>query len=151
MSIILLVLFLSPLSTSATLSVACQQDVVDSIRKSHIDGNVPDEKDFHNFLVRDLESYFKESLKKTVRADYELLRDAPTQTGIAYPKYYAWVKIFDGDKLIEEGAVRLAAIDKKRFEVTSYLSKTDIERSPGAIEHIFPKALIETIKKKAGL
>lgn len=153
MNIILLVLFLSPLSTSATLSVAYgqEQEVVDSIRKSHIDANVPDEKNFHNFLARDLQSYFKESLKKTVRAEYELLRDAPTQTGIAYPKYYAWVKVFDGDNLVEEGAVRLVAIEKKRFEVTDYLSKADTERSPATVERIFPKALIEIIKMKAGL
>jgi hypothetical protein len=151
MKAILRIFFLFLFSTIASSSVVCGQGVADSISQSHIDGNVPDKKDFHNFLARDLESYFNASLKKTVRADYELLRDAPTQTGIAYPKYYAWVKVFDGDKLIEEGAVRLAAIEKKRFEVTDYLSKANIERSPATIERVFPKALIEAIRKKAGL
>jgi hypothetical protein len=127
------------------------QNVWESIADSHIKANVPDEKDFRNFLIRDLQSYFKDMLKKTVRAEYELLRDAPTQSGVAYPKFYAWVKIFEDSRLIDEGAVRLAAIEKKHFEVTDYLSKRDIEEKPAVLERIFPRALVESIKKRAGI
>jgi hypothetical protein len=127
------------------------QNVWESIADSHIKANVPDEKDFRNFLIRDLQSYFKDMLKKTVRAEYELLRDAPTQSGVAYPKFYAWVKIFEDSRLIDEGAVRLAAIEKKHFEVTDYLSKRDIEEKPAVLERIFPRALVEFIKKRAGI
>jgi hypothetical protein len=123
----------------------------ESISDSHIKANVPDEKDFRNFLIRDLQSYFKDTLKKTVRAEYELLRDAPTQSGVAYPKFYAWVKIFEDSSMIDEGAVRLAAIEKKHFEVTDYLSKRDIEEKPAVLERIFPRALVESIKKRAGI
>jgi hypothetical protein len=130
---------------------ACGQNVWESIADSHIKANVPDEKDFRNFLIRDLQSYFKVMLKKTVRAEYELLRDAPTQSGVAYPKFYAWVKIFEDSRLIDEGAVRLAAIEKKHFEVTDYLSKRDIEEKPAVLERIFPRALVESIKKRAGI
>jgi len=138
--------------TTIATSAACGQNVIDSIAESHIRENVPDEKEFKTLLIRDLQSYFRGTLKnETLRAEYELLRDAPTQTGIAYPKFYAWVKIFNVDGLIDEGAVRLAAIDKKYFEITDYLSKSDIEARPATIERIFPRALVESIKKKAGL
>ncbi len=65
-----------------------------AIEQSHIDGNVPAPKDFQSFLIRDLQKHFSSLLKKKVRVEYELLRDGPTQVGIAYPKYYAWVKIY---------------------------------------------------------
>jgi hypothetical protein len=118
---------------------------------SHIGANVPAEKDFRRFLIRDLESYFVTSLGKPVRVDHELLRDAPTQSGVSYPKYYAWVKISDGNKLISEGAVRVAAIDRVRFEVTDYLSKDDIRRDTQAVEKVFPKALSDSIRNRAGV
>ena len=143
-------LLLLPLAALVTPSVSYGQGVIEAIAKSHIEANIPDKSDFGNLLIRDLESYFGVPRKKTVRADYELLREAPTQTGIAYPKYYAWVKIFDGDKLVDEGAVRVAAIERKRFEITHYLSKSDIKHRPPAVDRIFPKALVDIIKKKAG-
>jgi hypothetical protein len=111
--------------------------------------DIPDKKDFHDFLKRDLNSYFRELRNKTVRTEYELLRDEPTIAGIAYPKYYAWVKVFDGDILIEEGAVRLAAVEKKQFNVTDYLSKEDIKRVPPTVARTFPKVLIQTITERA--
>src|SRR6266571_4747904 len=117
---------------------------------SHIEANVPAQKDFRRFLIRDLESYFAVSLGKPVRVDYELLRDAPTQSGVSYPKYYAWVKIFDGNKLISEGAVRVAAIERVRFEVTNYLSKDDIRRDTQAVVKVFPKVLSDSIRSRAG-
>jgi hypothetical protein len=132
-------------------ATAYGQNVWESIADSHIKANVPDEKDFRDFLIRDLQSYFKDTLNKTVRAEYELLRDAPTQSGVAYPKFYAWVKIFEDSRLIDEGAVRLAAIEKKYFDVTDYLSKRDIEEKPAVLERIFPRALVEFIKKRAGI
>lgn len=132
-------------------SLACSKGFFDLIAQSHIDGNKPEQEDFRNFLIRDLQAYFKEILKKKVRVDYELLRDAPTQSGVAYPKYYAWVKVFDGDKFVCEGVVRIAAIEKKSFEITHYISKEDLKKSPSRIANIFPQALVEDIQKKAAL
>ncbi len=147
---ILRISFLLLLSTIAMSSVGYGQGVIESIAESHIKGNVPDEKDFRNFLIRDLQAYFKESLKKDVRVDYELLRKGPTQTGIAFPKFYAWIKIYEGGSLIDEGVVRLAAIEKKRFTITNYLGKSEIKRNPQSVEGVFPKPLVEIIKEKAG-
>src|SRR5213078_4351122 len=93
----------------AAVGIACAQG--ESIAESHIRANLPDKKNFDKFLKRDLEQYFKDSLQKTVHVEYELLRKGPTQTGIAYPKFYAWVTIRDGEKVIDQGAVRVAAIE----------------------------------------
>src|SRR6266550_7076938 len=78
--------------------VAVTRPQGESIAESHIRANVPDERDFDKFLKRDLEQYFKDTLQKTVTVEFELLRKEPTQTGIAYPKFYAWVTIRDGGK-----------------------------------------------------
>ena len=129
-------------------TVACQSSVIDSIAESHIDGNVPDEKDFDKFLKRDLAAYFKESTGKDVVVEYELLRNAPTQSGIAFPKFYAWVKVKEKDNLIEEGAVRLAAMEKKRFGVTDYLKRSDIEKDVEQVYKVFPRPVGDKIKER---
>lgn len=83
--------------------------------------------------------------------EYQLLRNSPTQSGIAYPKFYAWVKVFSGSELLQEGAVHLAAIEKIRFEVTRFVSKEDITHDPQPLAHIFPAPLIPLILEKAGV
>lgn len=50
--------------------------VFSSISQSHIDGNVPDEKEFDSLLVRDIKKYFHLSNDGIV--SYELLRNGPT-------------------------------------------------------------------------
>jgi hypothetical protein len=64
----------------------------DPVAQSHIDANVPSAEQFHSLLKRDLQAFFSNRHGSSVTVSYELLRDGPTQTGIAYPKYYAWVK-----------------------------------------------------------
>src|SRR5262249_3284982 len=92
----------------------------DPLTLGHIAANVPDTANFKAFLIRDLNSYFSSSLQKPVKVEYELLRNGPTQTGIAYPKYYAWVRIYEGSTMLEEGAVRLAAMNRTAFDVTHF-------------------------------
>ncbi len=124
--------------------------VVQEIERSHIDGNVPAIKDFHRFLVRDLQKYFDALLKQKVRAEYELLRNWPTQSGMAFPKYYAWVKIYGkGDKLIEQGAVRIAAEDKTDFEITDFWNIKKIRDDEKNLELTFPKNLRALVLAKA--
>jgi hypothetical protein len=120
----------------------------ESIAESHIRANVPDEKDFDKFLKRDLEQYFKETLNKTVTVEFELLRKGPTQTGIAYPKFYAWVTIRDSVKVIDQGAVRVAAIEKKHFDVTDFVSEADIKDAPLMLDRIFPKLVADKIRER---
>ena len=119
-----------------------------SLAESHIRANVPDEKDFDKFLKRDLEKHFKGTKQKSVIVEYELLRDGPTQSGIAYPKFYAWVTVRDGATVVDQGAVRVAAVQKKFFDVTHFVSEADIKRAPAALDGIFPRPVADKIRER---
>ena len=121
-----------------------------SVQQSHIEANAPDAGSFHVFLKRDLIAYLKASEPGfTDLVQVELLRDAPTQSGVSYPKYYAWVKYRVGTVRIDQGAVRLAAIDKVKFEVTNFVSASVARRDRGAVEKVFPSALVPDILLRA--
>jgi hypothetical protein len=131
------------------ITVGCRsQDVVSEIANSHIERNVPKGKLFDEYLNRDLKSYFCGDAKNC-KVEYELFRDAPTQTGIAYPKFYVWAKCFKEDAIVIEGAVRVAAVDQKRFEVTHFLSRAKILVSTLGTASAFPAPLVEEITQKA--
>ncbi len=121
----------------------------DPIAQSHVDANAPSADQFHPLLKRDLQTFFTGRHGSSVAVVYELLRPGPTQTGVAYPKYYVWAKARDSAGAADEGAVRVAAIDKTRFEVTHFMSKGDIQANPTAVEQVFPRALVELIRDRA--
>jgi len=130
---------------TASCAVACQSN---PIAASHIDANVPSQQDFDVFMKRDLEQYFKEAKKKPVTVDYELLRNGPTQSGTAFPKFYAWVVVKEDGVIVEEGAVRVAAIEKKRFGVYDYFPQPEIEREVEKLYRVFPDEVADKIRKK---
>ena len=139
------------LVTVCSVAVTClcyAQSTTDSVAESHIKANVPDSADFHTLMQRDLEAYFRKRAKVPVKVTYELLRDGPTQTGIAYPKFYVWVNVTRAGKKIDEGAVRLAAIGKKCFDVTDFLSVIEIKGNPEAIYKVFPRPVCVKIMAK---
>ena len=106
------------------------------------DGSPSDQ--FHAAITRDLTAYFQGAT-----VTYDLLRKEPTQSGVAYPKYYAWVRAVSGGSAVE-GAVRVANIDGERFEVTHFVTAADIRAHPQAIEAVFPAALCDEIRRRAG-
>lgn len=117
-----------------------------AIQLSHIEGNVPPSESFEPFLRRDLLAYFNASGAATaIRVEFKLLREAPTQSGVAHPKYYLWVKVFAGSGLQQEGAARVAAIDRKRFEVTDFMSRAQVQSAPSEVGSVFPAALVQSI------
>ena len=59
------------------------------------------------------------------------------------------MKVFDGATLIEQGAGRLAAIDRSRFEVMQFLTQREIVTAPAAVGQVFPQGLVEDIVAKA--
>lgn len=124
---------------------------IPGVRESHIDGNVPEKKDFDRFLKRDLTAFFQEGTTGRVRVEYELLRKEPTQSGVALPKFYLWVKAFQGKKLLVEGAARVAAVEKKRFDVVNFREKAEIQKDPDAVANTFPAALVPGILQRAGV
>lgn len=118
---------------------ACESPVA----QSHIDANVPDATSFGTLMERDLSAYFEKTLETRgkIHVGYQLLREGPTQTGISYPKFYVWAKIFSGSRILTEGAVRVAAVDGTQFTVTDFLSKEQIAAEPEKIKTVFPTAL----------
>ncbi len=141
-------LFILLLMLSGVPALAQTQPLIAQIAESHIEGNVPNSEDFDSYMKRDLDAYFQSVTGKAVEIKFELLREGPTQTGIAYPKFYLWVKLFEKDALINEGAVRVAAIEKKGFDVTNLLGRKEIEQNPEAIYSVFPRQVGDRIKNK---
>jgi len=119
------------------------------VQKSHIEANIPSDESFNSILNRDLLKYFQSSLKsEKLNVSYQLLRTAPTQSGVSYPKYYAWVTVkSETGVILEQGAVRLAAIEKVRFEVTNFISSKEIQVAPDKLGPVFPSLLIPNIKE----
>jgi hypothetical protein len=119
-----------------------------SLADSHIEGNVPASQNFDTYMKRDLASFLCEGAQNC-RVEYGLLREGPTQTGIAYPKFYVWVVRFQQDKVLTQGAARVAAIDKQPFHVTDFLSREQILESPQQVGSIFPAPLVSKILQRA--
>lgn len=121
------------------------------LQSNHLQANLPDSfEEFNIFLSRDLTTYFSAIEGKQVTIEYELLRKQPTQSGISYPKFYAWVVVKYNDNILNEGAVRVASINKVKIEVTDYISSKNVRANPKEIETIFPRSLCNTIKKNQG-
>ena len=119
------------------------------VQASHLEGNIPPAADFEAFLRRDLTAYFETAGVSDPQVEVELLRQGATQSGIAYPKYYAWVQVHSGGKLAQEGAVRVAAIDRVRFEITDFMPSATIKADPAGVGAVFPPALVPAIQDRA--
>jgi hypothetical protein len=52
--------------------------------------DIPEPASFRSILIRDLTKYFAPQYGDDIAVDYQLFRDGPTITGVAYPKYYLW-------------------------------------------------------------
>ncbi|NQZ90680.1 MAG: hypothetical protein HRT54_24240 [Colwellia sp.] len=149
------IIFLSVFLILTSLAINAQerdmakmQKMMAEIRQSHIDGNVPEQSKFHEFLQRDLRAYYSDD-NDNFELSYELLREQPTQVGIAYPKYYVWVVVKSNGKLTQQAALYIAAIDKKKFKVYDSLSKLKIQQTPSSVSKIFPRPLINKIHELA--
>lgn len=126
-------------------SIKRPEDIFTTISRSHIQGNVPDEAEFDQILRQALIEFFSEAEKMPVNVEYELLRKVPTQTGVATPKFYLWVKIMAQDKIIRQGAVRAAAVEKKEFDILQFVDVAQIKADPDIIRSIFPAPVAEKI------
>lgn len=126
-------------------------DAMLEIQRSHIEANVPADADFERLLQRDLDKYFKAKRTRPFKLAYEFLRKGPTQSGVAYPKFYLWIQISEEAKVVEQGAVRVAAIDKKEFQITDFSSEAAIRADPTALQKVFPALVCDTIKQRLGL
>lgn len=137
---------------AAACAGACDNvsaQIMPSVQQSHISGNAPGEETFDAPLSRDLAAYFASRGLTDPEISYELLRHGATQSGVAYPKFYAWVSAASAQGDMMTGAVRVAAIERVRFEITDFVAQADILKNPEALASIFPAALLPAIRAKA--
>ena len=125
--------------------------MIAELQASHIEANVPDESDFSQLLERDLAAYFASRGLSNPSIRYELLRQGATQSGIAFPKFYLWVSATSEGDESASGAVRVAAVQKDRFEITDVLTAEEIRRDPDRVASVFPALLVDAIRTRAGL
>jgi hypothetical protein len=133
------------LLTVLLLSLPASAQWQSAVQSSDIEANVPSPETFDQLFHRDLLAYFARGDSSVSSVEFKLLRNGPTQSGVAYPKYYLWVKAFAGSRRKEEGAIRVAAINRERFEVTDFLSKAKVQSVPSEVGAIFPPALVPSI------
>lgn len=133
----------------AVTASAQAESVMASIGQSHIDANVPDKKDFDAILKRDITKYVTDPGDKDVTVTVSLLRDEPSQSGVALPKYYCWIeKRNSKGVLIEEAAARIAAVEKTHFDVIQYYDRTRLLAEPGLVSKVFPADVYEKIQAR---
>ena len=125
--------------------------MIAELQAGHIRANVPDNADFSRLLERDLAAYFAASGVRNPVIRFELLRQGATQSGSAYPKFYLWVRACSGEDRVTAGAIRVAAVQRERFEITDFLSAKEISGDPDRIGSIFPAPLVGPIRERAGL
>jgi hypothetical protein len=122
-----------------------QRAVFAEIRESHIAANVPDTRSFDRLLRRDLVAYFDGAT-----VTFDLLRREPTQVGVGLPKFSVWVRAQMPGKVVE-GAARVAAAERERFDVVQFLTIQDIRADPTRVEKIFPRDVSAEICRRAGV
>jgi hypothetical protein len=136
------------LASTCACRESVERKVMEQVAQSHVDANVPQPGDFDRFMRRDLQSYLESAGYKPVLIHYELLRDGPTQVGSAYPKFYVWMQADTGDSAFTEGVARLAAVDKKEFQVTDFILMSDLRQNPGRACDVFPGPVCLEIQER---
>jgi hypothetical protein len=76
----------------AVTTLAQGNDLMSDLRQSQSDANVPDKEDFGRILNRDITKYVTDAGDKNITVKVELLREGPSQSGVALPKYYIWIE-----------------------------------------------------------
>jgi hypothetical protein len=130
---------------------ACAQgsDPMAELQKSHIDANVPDQKDFDRILNRDITKYVIDPKDKDITVKIELLRDGPSQSGVALPKYYIWIEKRNAKgELMEEAAARIAAVNRDHFDVVQYYDRKRLETEQELVSKVFPDDAFQKILAK---
>jgi hypothetical protein len=136
----------------ASVQSACAQtgqEVMRAIGQSHVDANVPDAKDFDRILQRDITLYVTDRRDENISVSVELLRDVPSQSGVALPKFYIWIVKRDAKgQIMEEAAARIAAINKDHFDVVQYYDRKRLESEPDLVSKVFPEDVYAKILAK---
>lgn len=115
----------------------------EDLQAGHISENVPADIDFAAYLTRDVRAYLSGQGLAHAQIALEMLRDGPTQSGAAYPKFYVWVDAVAADGVVKSGVVRLAAVARTHFEVTDFVTREQIIADPDSLSLVIPAALVD--------
>ena len=131
-------------------STADMERVMAEVQASHISGNVPPDASFSLLLERDVRAHLVANRLPSKSVEIELLRKGPTQSGVSYPKYYIWIRAADETGRHVEGVMRVAAIDRVRFDITDFTPAASIRSNPESLDSIYPALLVPAIREHAG-
>lgn len=109
----------------------------------HVSENEVPDAHFHEYLVRDLRTYFKLPAQSSKSVGHEFIKghEERYQTGTGYPHYFLWVYVYDGNKIVSEGFAKVDAIDNSKFRVATFISKAQIKKDPRAKEEAYGSSL----------
>jgi len=145
----LLFVFIFLCTFSAATARVHNDDPMAALRQGHIDANVPDQKNFERILNRDITKYVTDKADKDITVKVELLRNGPSQSGVALPKYYIWIeKRNSKGVLMEEAAARIAAINRDHFDVIQYYDRKRLETETDLVSKVFPQDVYAKIVTK---
>jgi len=147
--ILLFVTSTAPVAGQAP-STAEMEHIMEDLQASHIRANVPPDSSFMTLLERDVRAYLVAQRLPSKSVEIELLRKGPTQSGVSYPKYYLWIRAAEESGPYVEGAMRVAAIERVRFDITDFTSAASIRSDPASLASIYPALLAPAIRRHAG-
>lgn len=117
----------------------------------HVSENEVPDVHFHEYLVRDLRTYFKLPAASSKSVGHEFINghEGVYQTGTGYPHYFLWIYLYDGNKIVSEGFAKVDAVDKNKFRVATFISKAQIKKDPKAVEEAYGSSLGADIINRA--
>lgn len=132
-------------------STADMARMMQQLQASHVSANAPPASSFSKILERDVRAYFAAHRLPFTKVTIELLRKGATQNGVSYPKYYIWIRATGAAKHHAEGAMRIVAIDRARFEVTDFTPADTVRSDPASLAAIYPSPIIPAIRQHAAI
>lgn len=134
------------LSSLTLVLVGCGNDSLGSVSENEVT-----DAHFHEYLVRDLRTYFKLPAESTKSVGHEFIKghEGLYHTSTGYPHYFLWVYVYDGNKIVSEGFAQVDALDNSKFRVATFISKAEIKKDPRAIEEAYGASLGADIINRA--
>ena len=100
------------------------------IQRSHIDGNVPDAPDFDRFLRRDRGSFLQGSQETRRPRRVRVAARWPNTVGRQFLRVISGSRVAGGENSRGPRGRSVAAVEKKRFEVLTFISEESFRRDP---------------------
>lgn len=91
-----------------------------------------DDKLFMAALGRDVTEYCRTTYGQSAQVEYRLLCRNPNSYDGPRHKYYVWIKVQDGDKILCQGLAKVGAISKTRFQIENVVSSKALLEEPAS-------------------